>query len=58
MVKSVISTILKHEEAIEIADVAKGVKVLLKRCSQAVEEAGKVFIWINEKLLVIAFRRQ
>ena len=32
-----IGTILKHKEAIKNADVAKGVKVLTKQQSQAIE---------------------
>ena len=47
-----IGTILKHKEAIKNADVAKGVKVLTKQQSQAIEEVGKLLlIWINEKQL-------
>ncbi|XP_059558184.1 tigger transposable element-derived protein 1-like isoform X1 [Myotis daubentonii] len=52
MAKSTISTILKHKEAIKKADVAKGVTVLTKQRSQAIEEVEKLLlIWVNEKQL-------
>lgn len=50
--KSTIATILKNKEAIKGACVAKGVSVLSKQRSQAIEEVEKLLlIWINEKQL-------
>ncbi|XP_057693507.1 tigger transposable element-derived protein 1-like [Corythoichthys intestinalis] len=50
--KSTIATILKNKEAIKGACVAKGVSVLSKQRSQAIEDVEKLLlIWINEKQL-------
>ena len=50
--KSTIATILKNKETIKGACVAKGVSVLSKGRSQAVEEVEKLLLfWINEKQL-------
>ncbi|XP_010623133.1 zinc finger and SCAN domain-containing protein 29 isoform X3 [Fukomys damarensis] len=52
MAKSTISTILKNKDAIKGADVAKGVTVLTKQRTQALEEVEKLLlVWLNEKQL-------
>jgi len=52
MAKSTISTILKNREAIQAADVVKGVKSLTSKRLPAVEEVEKLLMfWINEKQL-------
>ncbi|XP_017772781.1 PREDICTED: uncharacterized protein LOC108559909 isoform X4 [Nicrophorus vespilloides] len=53
MAKSTISTILKNKEAIKAADVAKGVKTLTSKRSQAMEEVEKrLMVWIKDKQLL------
>lgn len=52
MAKSTISTILKNKDAIKGADVAKGVTVLTKQRTQALEDVEKLLlVWLNEKQL-------
>lgn len=47
-----VSTILKHKEAIKCIDAIKGVKVLTKQTWQTIEEVEKLLFWINEKQFV------
>lgn len=51
MMQLMIMTMLKHEEAIKAADVAKGVKVVTKqRYEKKGEEIERLLlVWINEK---------
>jgi hypothetical protein len=52
MPKLTVCMILKNEEAIKAADVAKGVMTLTSRRSKSMEETEKLLcIWINEKQL-------
>ena len=52
MVKSTISTILKHKDALKASDVAKGSTVLSKQRPQVLEEVEKLLLtFINEQQL-------